>query len=261
MCKPTLEAARTLAAENIEAEIIDLRTLRPLDRDTILQSARRTGRVIAVEEGWPQCGIAAEIGALVAEEAFADLKAPFRRVTAKDTPLPYAANLEAQALPNAQTIVAAARKLVAQTVTATRAIETSSSSTPSAPRTAEPYQLQTEIDVTDLIERSKSENIDWGVLLDDAARDALLPIVERDVDIRIQNLVHGGITSAVAIAMSENTGILTFGGIERKPVVRGDHIAPASMMAVTIMVVSSRLPANIAAQALRSLKNRLESND
>ena len=102
-----LEAAETLAAEGIDVEIVDLRTLRPLDTDTILASVRKTNRVVAVDEGWPFCGIAAELSALVMEHAFDDLDAPFVRVTGKDTPMPYAANLERLALPQAADVAAA----------------------------------------------------------------------------------------------------------------------------------------------------------
>jgi pyruvate dehydrogenase E1 component beta subunit len=105
-----LKAAERLAEEEIEAEVIDLRTLRPLDMATILGSVGKTGRCVAVDEGWPQGGIASEISARLMEEAFDDLDAPVARVTGQDVPMPYAANLEKLALPTEADIVAAAKK-------------------------------------------------------------------------------------------------------------------------------------------------------
>ena len=90
----SLEAAEALAAEGIEAEVIDLRTLRPLDKETVLKSLAKTNRMVVVEEGWPVCSIASEIVAIVMEEGFDDLDAPVLRVTDENVPLPYAANLE-----------------------------------------------------------------------------------------------------------------------------------------------------------------------
>ena len=87
-----LEAADTLAGEGIEAEVIDLRTLRPLDRATVLESLKKTNRMVVVEEGWPTCSIASEIIAIAMEEGFDDLDAPVLRVTDEDVPLPYAAH-------------------------------------------------------------------------------------------------------------------------------------------------------------------------
>lgn len=107
-----LEAAETLAAEGIEAEVIDLRTLRPLDKDTVLKSLAKTNRLVVVEEGWPTCSIASEITAIVMEEAFDDLDAPVLRVTNEDVPLPYAANLEKKALIDAKRVVATVKKIV-----------------------------------------------------------------------------------------------------------------------------------------------------
>ncbi len=104
-----LEAAATLAEEGIDAEVVDLRTIRPLDVETIIASVRKTNRIVTVEEGWPVCGIGAEIAAMVNEHAFDDLDAPVTRVTAKDVPLPYAANLEKLALPQPADVVAAAK--------------------------------------------------------------------------------------------------------------------------------------------------------
>ncbi len=110
--KHALDAAEQLAAEGIEAEVIDLRTLRPLDRQAIIDSVRRTHRLISVEEGWPVAGIGAEIAAIAMEELFDELDAPVQRVCGKDVPLPYAANLEKLALPHPEDIAAAARSLV-----------------------------------------------------------------------------------------------------------------------------------------------------
>ncbi len=106
-----LEAREELAKKNISAEIIDLRTIRPLDYDTILQSLRKTHRLVVVEEGWPQCGVAADIAAKVMDEAFDELDAPVARVTGKDIPLPYAANLEKLALPSTKEIIEAAESV------------------------------------------------------------------------------------------------------------------------------------------------------
>ena len=105
----TLAAAETLAqTHKIEAEVIDLRTLRPLDMETVLASVRKSHRIVIVEQGWPVCGIGAEVAARVCAEAFDDLDAPPGRVTGADVPMPYAANLEALALPDAERVVAAA---------------------------------------------------------------------------------------------------------------------------------------------------------
>jgi pyruvate dehydrogenase E1 component beta subunit len=104
-----LEAASTLASEGIEAEVLDLRTLRPLDTEAVLASLAKTNRLIIAEEGWPQCGIAAEIAALCMEQGFDHLDAPVLRVCNEDVPLPYAANLEKAALIDANRIAAAAR--------------------------------------------------------------------------------------------------------------------------------------------------------
>jgi pyruvate dehydrogenase E1 component beta subunit len=104
-----LGAAELLANEGIEAEVVDLRTLRPMDTQTIVESVKKTGRCVAIEEGWPQCGISAEIAMRVQEEAFDYLDAPIARVTGKDVPMPYAANLEKLALPSVAEVVAAAK--------------------------------------------------------------------------------------------------------------------------------------------------------
>ncbi|MDB5517002.1 MAG: pyruvate dehydrogenase complex component subunit beta [Tardiphaga sp.] len=104
-----LKAADELAKEGIEAEVIDLRTLRPLDTDTIIASVKKTGRAVAVEEGWQQSGVGAEIAARIMEHAFDYLDAPVARVSGKDVPMPYAANLEKLALPSVADVVAAAK--------------------------------------------------------------------------------------------------------------------------------------------------------
>jgi pyruvate dehydrogenase E1 component beta subunit len=105
----SLKAADELAKEGIEAEVIDVRTLRPLDTDTIVTSVKKTGRAVTVEEGWQQSGVGAEIAARIMEHAFDYLDAPVTRVSGKDVPMPYAANLEKLALPSAAEVVAAAK--------------------------------------------------------------------------------------------------------------------------------------------------------
>ncbi len=109
--RDALQAAEQLAGDGIDAEVIDLRTLRPLDTATIVESVRKTNRIVAVEEGWPVCGICSEIAAVLMEQAFDDLDAPMVRVTGEDVPMPYAANLEALALPNPNKIVQAAKSV------------------------------------------------------------------------------------------------------------------------------------------------------
>jgi 2-oxoisovalerate dehydrogenase E1 component beta subunit len=111
MMYPALEAAGELAKEGIEAEVIDLRTLLPLDRETILASVKKTNKLLIVHEDTRTGGIAGEIAALVCEGAFEDLDGPIARVTALDTPTPYSPPLEEYFLPNASKIVAAAREL------------------------------------------------------------------------------------------------------------------------------------------------------
>jgi len=106
-----LEAAETLAGEGIEAEVIDLRTLRPLDKETVLASLAKTNRLVIAEEGWPVCSIASEVMAICMEDGFDLLDAPVLRVCNEDVPLPYAANLEALALIDADRIAEAARKV------------------------------------------------------------------------------------------------------------------------------------------------------
>jgi pyruvate dehydrogenase E1 component beta subunit len=101
------QATEKLVAAGVDVELIDLRTLRPLDIDTIIESVKKTGRLVTVEEGWPQGGIGADISARVMEQAFDYLDAPVLRVTGKDVPMPYAANLEKLALPNVDEVIAA----------------------------------------------------------------------------------------------------------------------------------------------------------
>ncbi len=104
-----LKAADELAKEGIEAEVIDLRTLRPMDTDTIIASVKKTGRAVTVEEGWQQNGVGGEIAARIMEHAFDYLDAPVTRVSGKDVPMPYAANLEKLALPSTAEVVEAAK--------------------------------------------------------------------------------------------------------------------------------------------------------
>ncbi len=114
MVGKALEAAEKLAEEGIDAEVINLRTIRPLDRYTILESLKKTNRLISVEEGWPYAGVGSEIVALCMEHGFDYLDAPIIRVCGKDIPMPYAANLEALALPQPVDIVKAAKQVCYQ---------------------------------------------------------------------------------------------------------------------------------------------------
>ncbi|MDP6353004.1 MAG: transketolase C-terminal domain-containing protein, partial [Alphaproteobacteria bacterium] len=107
-----LAAAEALAADDISAEVIDLRTLRPLDMETVLASVRKTNRMVAVEEGWPVAGMAAELSAAVMEQAFDDLDAPVLRVNSLDVPMAYATNLESLTLPSSERVIAAAKEVV-----------------------------------------------------------------------------------------------------------------------------------------------------
>jgi pyruvate dehydrogenase E1 component beta subunit len=107
-----LEAAETLAAEGIDAEVIDLRTIRPLDTETVLQSLKKTNRLVVVEEGWPVCSIASELAMVAMEQGFDDLDAPVLRVCNEDVPLPYAANLEKAALVDAPRVVKAVKSII-----------------------------------------------------------------------------------------------------------------------------------------------------
>ena len=104
-----LKAAEKLAEAGIEAEVINLRTIRPLDVETIVKSVKKTNRLVSVEEGWAFSGIGAELAAQMMEQAFDWLDAPVIRVAGKDVPLPYAANLEKMALPQVEDIEAAAK--------------------------------------------------------------------------------------------------------------------------------------------------------
>ena len=113
MVGKALEAAEKLAEEGISAEVINLRTIRPLDRHTIIESVKKTNRIVSVEEGWPYAGIGSEIAALVQEHAFDYLDAPIGRVHAADVPMPYAANLEALATPQVEDIIEKVKKTVA----------------------------------------------------------------------------------------------------------------------------------------------------
>jgi pyruvate dehydrogenase E1 component beta subunit len=104
-----LKGAEELAKEGIEAEVIDLRTIRPMDSETVITSVKKTGRVVTVEEGWKQSGVGAEIAARIMEQAFDWLDAPVARVSGKDVPMPYAANLEKLALPSVRDVIEAAK--------------------------------------------------------------------------------------------------------------------------------------------------------
>ena len=109
MMETALEAAEILEMDGIAAEVIDLRTIRPLDTATVVASVKKTNRLVSVEEGWPFAGIGAELCAVAMEQAFDDLDAPVARVCGADVPMPYAANLEKLALPDAERVVQAAR--------------------------------------------------------------------------------------------------------------------------------------------------------
>jgi len=110
-----LKAAEELAKDGVDAEVIDLRTIRPMDTDTIIESVKKTGRLVTVEEGWAQSGVGAEISARVMERAFDWLDAPVTRVSGKDVPMPYAANLEKLALPSVAEVVEAAKAVCYRT--------------------------------------------------------------------------------------------------------------------------------------------------
>jgi pyruvate dehydrogenase E1 component beta subunit len=112
MVGKALQAAEALAKDGIEAEVIDLRTIRPLDIDTIVNSVQKTNRIVSVEEGWATSGIGSEIAALMMEHAFDWLDAPVKRVAGVDVPMPYAANLERLALPQADNIAEAAKAVL-----------------------------------------------------------------------------------------------------------------------------------------------------
>jgi pyruvate dehydrogenase E1 component beta subunit len=107
--KYAIEASQALSELGIDAEIIDLRTIRPMDMETVIASVKKTNRCVTIEEGFPQSGIGAEIGMQIMQEAFDYLDAPVIRITGKDVPMPYAANLEKLALPSAEEVVQAVR--------------------------------------------------------------------------------------------------------------------------------------------------------
>jgi pyruvate dehydrogenase E1 component beta subunit len=109
MANFALEAAAELAKQGIDAEVIDLRTIKPLDEATVLASIAKTNRAVMIEEGWRFAGIGAEVSARIMERGFDDLDAPVARVSGKEVPMPYAANLERMALPSVAEIVEAAR--------------------------------------------------------------------------------------------------------------------------------------------------------
>jgi 2-oxoisovalerate dehydrogenase E1 component beta subunit len=113
MVQESLAAAEELAQEGVDVEVVDLRSLKPLDRETVLASARKTGKIAIVHEAYRTCGVGGELAALIAEEAFEWLDGPVVRVTAPDTPVPYSPPLEDAFRPSAQKIVAALRKLAA----------------------------------------------------------------------------------------------------------------------------------------------------
>ncbi|MDB5101004.1 MAG: Transketolase, central region, partial [Cyanobacteria bacterium RYN_339] len=112
MLKPALVAADKLAEQGIQAEVIDLRSLRPLDTDTVVASVKKTNRLVMVEEGWRSYGIGAEVTARVQEEAFDWLDAPIKRVAGKEVPMPYAKNLEKLCIPTDADIVATALSIL-----------------------------------------------------------------------------------------------------------------------------------------------------
>jgi pyruvate dehydrogenase E1 component beta subunit len=108
----SLQAAEFLASEGIDVEVVDLRSLRPMDTETIVKSVKKTNHLVTVEEAWASCGIGAEVSARVMEEAFDWLDAPVLRVSGKDVPMPYAANLEQLALPQVSDIVEAVKTVI-----------------------------------------------------------------------------------------------------------------------------------------------------
>jgi pyruvate dehydrogenase E1 component beta subunit len=107
-----LKAAEELEREGLDAEVLDLRTIRPMDSEMVVQSVKKTGRCVTVEEGWPQSGVGAEIVAKIMEGAFDYLDAPVIRICGKDVPMPYAANLEKLALPNVKELVQATKAVL-----------------------------------------------------------------------------------------------------------------------------------------------------
>ncbi len=113
MVQVALAAAEQLAGQGISAEVVDLRTLRPLDKETVVNSVRKTSRAVVLEEGWPTYGISAEVTAFVQDMAFDYLDAPIRRIGGAEVPMPYARNVERAAIPSDQTVIAAVKELVA----------------------------------------------------------------------------------------------------------------------------------------------------
>jgi pyruvate dehydrogenase E1 component beta subunit len=112
MLEISLKAADQLAKEGVEAEIIDLRSLRPLDMEPVIESFKRTNRAVVVEEGWPSFGIGAEVSARIYEQAFDYVDAPIKRVAQKEVPLPYNRNLEQMALPQVADVIAAVKEIL-----------------------------------------------------------------------------------------------------------------------------------------------------
>ena len=106
------EAADELAKENIAASILDLRTISPLDEETILEFTEETGRVVVVDEAYPRCGVAADVSSIIVEKAFSDLKAPIKKVTPPHSPVPYAPNLEQAFLPSSQNVIDAVKEVI-----------------------------------------------------------------------------------------------------------------------------------------------------
>jgi pyruvate dehydrogenase E1 component beta subunit len=119
MVHASLKAAETLAREEIEAQVLDLRTIRPLDEQAVLEAVRATKHCVVVQEGWPFAGVAAELITMVVREAFDWLDAPPERVTNLDVPMPYAGNLEALVLPSPDRIAAAVRRVLGREARAT----------------------------------------------------------------------------------------------------------------------------------------------
>jgi pyruvate dehydrogenase E1 component beta subunit len=107
-----MQAAQKMAADGIEAEVIDLRSLRPLDMDTVVTSIRKTNRAMILEEDWRQCGMGAEIASRIYEDAFDYLDAPVARLAAAEVPLPYARNIEREAYPREEHVARTARELL-----------------------------------------------------------------------------------------------------------------------------------------------------
>jgi pyruvate dehydrogenase E1 component beta subunit len=112
MLEISLKAADQLAKEGIEAEIVDLRSLRPLDMEPVIESFKRTNRAVVVEEGWPSFGIGAEVSTRIYEQAFDYVDAPIKRVAQKEVPLPYNRNLEQMALPQVADVIAAVKEVL-----------------------------------------------------------------------------------------------------------------------------------------------------